>query len=404
VIKINRKQEELLFDALTKLKMDMEENEARRKVKLFIPLNNDTTLLEMLSRQPKGFLDDLRKNLMLPGVSTLKKAELSKVLDKEIKQQLKSTIMELDMSSYHIMQKVALGDGFIKETEELSIKLKELYQLGLIYPALKEEYGMCYVIPSDTIEAVKNLINDFEVISLIKLSDKICNISRGILFFYGVLDTTTLYNMVVKYLGIKNESSNLDEIIFRNIARVNEFENDYYYNPEVLDPEYVIKEQDKRATIPYLSLTLKDVMTAGKEGYMAPWNQYDKKLYDFILGNFEITPEEASEEIDSIIDDFKNGDNFNDTIKSLGECYDFRDLEQLQEMTDLLVLQYNNCKQYILKGHSPLELKPKNKSVQGTKASEKTKTQISNIKIGRNDPCPCGSGKKYKNCCLNKDK
>ena len=23
--------------------------------------------------------------------------------------------------------------------------------------------------------------------------------------------------------------------------------------------------------------------------------------------------------------------------------------------------------------------------------------------IGRNDPCPCGSGKKYKNCCLRKD-
>ncbi|MBM4241839.1 MAG: zinc chelation protein SecC [Euryarchaeota archaeon] len=25
------------------------------------------------------------------------------------------------------------------------------------------------------------------------------------------------------------------------------------------------------------------------------------------------------------------------------------------------------------------------------------------MKIGRNDPCPCGSGKKYKKCCLNKD-
>ena len=22
------------------------------------------------------------------------------------------------------------------------------------------------------------------------------------------------------------------------------------------------------------------------------------------------------------------------------------------------------------------------------------------MKIGRNDPCPCGSGKKYKRCCL----
>lgn len=24
-------------------------------------------------------------------------------------------------------------------------------------------------------------------------------------------------------------------------------------------------------------------------------------------------------------------------------------------------------------------------------------------KVGRNDPCPCGSGKKYKNCCLKKE-
>jgi uncharacterized protein YecA (UPF0149 family) len=23
-------------------------------------------------------------------------------------------------------------------------------------------------------------------------------------------------------------------------------------------------------------------------------------------------------------------------------------------------------------------------------------------KIGRNEPCPCGSGKKYKKCCMNK--
>ncbi|WP_421295616.1 SEC-C metal-binding domain-containing protein [Aeromonas sp. 604534] len=22
------------------------------------------------------------------------------------------------------------------------------------------------------------------------------------------------------------------------------------------------------------------------------------------------------------------------------------------------------------------------------------------LKIGRNEPCPCGSGKKYKQCCL----
>ena len=28
--------------------------------------------------------------------------------------------------------------------------------------------------------------------------------------------------------------------------------------------------------------------------------------------------------------------------------------------------------------------------------------QASAAKVGRNDPCPCGSGKKYKHCCLAK--
>ena len=31
-----------------------------------------------------------------------------------------------------------------------------------------------------------------------------------------------------------------------------------------------------------------------------------------------------------------------------------------------------------------------------------TKIVVNEPKIGRNDPCPCGSGKKYKKCCANK--
>lgn len=33
---------------------------------------------------------------------------------------------------------------------------------------------------------------------------------------------------------------------------------------------------------------------------------------------------------------------------------------------------------------------------------KKSGTVIVGRKIGRNDPCPCGSGKKYKQCCMNK--
>ena len=33
----------------------------------------------------------------------------------------------------------------------------------------------------------------------------------------------------------------------------------------------------------------------------------------------------------------------------------------------------------------------------------KRQPTLRKAKVGRNDPCPCGSGKKYKNCCLDKD-
>jgi len=31
---------------------------------------------------------------------------------------------------------------------------------------------------------------------------------------------------------------------------------------------------------------------------------------------------------------------------------------------------------------------------------QKTQASPRHAKVGRNDPCPCGSGKKYKKCCL----
>ena len=34
-----------------------------------------------------------------------------------------------------------------------------------------------------------------------------------------------------------------------------------------------------------------------------------------------------------------------------------------------------------------------------TLEQKKSRTVVKGTKVGRNDPCPCGSGKKYKKCC-----
>jgi uncharacterized protein YecA (UPF0149 family) len=58
-------------------------------------------------------------------------------------------------------------------------------------------------------------------------------------------------------------------------------------------------------------------------------------------------------------------------------------------------------------GAAPEEDKRVVSEVEGTEArqltgdEEKPQAQepVRSVKVGRNDPCPCGSGKKYKKCC-----
>jgi len=54
----------------------------------------------------------------------------------------------------------------------------------------------------------------------------------------------------------------------------------------------------------------------------------------------------------------------------------------------------NNMPHWQLKGHTPMEAQ----AIIDARRSI-TMPIISAKKPGRNDPCPCGSGKKYKNCC-----
>ena len=49
------------------------------------------------------------------------------------------------------------------------------------------------------------------------------------------------------------------------------------------------------------------------------------------------------------------------------------------------------------KAASPDEVKKQ--QVTHAKSSQKPKIAQAHEKVGRNDPCPCGSGKKYKKCC-----
>ena len=66
-----------------------------------------------------------------------------------------------------------------------------------------------------------------------------------------------------------------------------------------------------------------------------------------------------------------------------------------KDLATALVSEIEKIKDKISGGHGA----PAEASNEKSAAVEKAKPIRVGPKVGRNDPCPCGSGKKYKQCC-----
>ncbi len=122
------------------------------------------------------------------------------------------------------------------------------------------------------------------------------------------------------------------------------------------------------------------------------------------LGEFQysILPLEADNLVNESVYAIKNGQPIGDILQFLQNNLEIKSFEVLQQFVKELNYFYNNTRQWIIKGYTPSEvldmeqpfLRPLLTNKKGKVINIKKK-----IKIGRNDPCPCGSGKKYKKCC-----
>lgn len=142
------------------------------------------------------------------------------------------------------------------------------------------------------------------------------------------------------------------------------------------------------------------------------WKEYagaESKIYTYILQHqdetlsgtlgelaekFEVRPVMMTGFTDGVLTSLKDGAEI--------------DLENLNENTELSfpvdfpklyenMLRANASHLYTLPAWDDVLTEDERSQI--TRAYKKSKTYIAPKKIGRNDPCPCGSGKKYKNCC-----
>lgn len=140
------------------------------------------------------------------------------------------------------------------------------------------------------------------------------------------------------------------------------------------------------------------------------WNEYagtEKKVYQHILANY---PEKFEGKFSELVEKFEAKPEifmgFMDGINSsLNEEIDLKKVTEDSEVSfdiNYEKLFFNMLKadaDYLYTLEEWLNVFDEDKLASIVKDYKRSKIVHVEKKPGRNDPCPCGSGKKYKNCC-----
>ena len=146
------------------------------------------------------------------------------------------------------------------------------------------------------------------------------------------------------------------------------------------------------------------------KGEVAFWNEYKKvelKIYKDILGNkkFNFTNSilELSDKYE-ISQDFIIGfiDGIRDSLLNSIDIQTIKLEDKLNFEIDVEKLYFNMLDakaEYLYNLEEWKEILPKSKMDELNNSWKKSKIVVNPNKVGRNEPCICGSGKKYKKCC-----
>lgn len=149
------------------------------------------------------------------------------------------------------------------------------------------------------------------------------------------------------------------------------------------------------------------VKNKGENAFWAEYSKLEKNIYKDLLAKHKevkkTTINELAKEYNSTVE-FTMGfvDGINDSLKNQ---YDLENIDADTELVldlDLETLYYNMLDAkaeylYTLPQWDGIFSEEKRAEIQ--KKFKESKIVRNTTKVGRNDLCPCGSGKKYKKCC-----
>jgi hypothetical protein len=404
---VDQETRQRILEAMERAKEDFAEMRRKRAEKIWSEISLPANLPGVLARLTKDELNDIRKSLELKNLTTLKKQELAAELVRQIPAKARTVLLRFDQGRYSLVKTLAGNGGYIYIDDIDLEKVEAFRNHGIVFPGSMDGKRVL-VLPLELIETFRKLDGpDYR--KIVQRNTEWITLTQGLIHYYGVLSSNNLHGRLAKFTGEQFDFYEFLHVIYSAAEFYGKVRLTMhgFCNNEILNPEEILREQKARPGVDFFPFTKSQLLQAGDPGFVDD-SPAINRFARFLLAEYEMNKQEAyetSRECTSLI----RLDNKPSRIISFLETrLEFPTFEMVQKLTGEIMHLCNNTRLWILKGYTPSELSQRERKdlkplPSIPHAMGPAKTEIIDFKtrkkIGRNDPCPCGSGKKYKHCC-----
>ena len=356
----------------------------------------ERTLEKSLLALTKVELADICANLNLHGMSSLRKAELAALLVPEVQRFAKIWCSTMVQEQYDFLQRLSREGLVTAANAQEDMRLDSLLATGLVGCGGKDEQVVWY-LPQE-IQAL--IAQQKDLPTVVQQNTEIARLAHGLLFYFGFLPYEELFYRLAPHPehGTEVQIPQVVSVLMNVASWGEDIEVDsdgasLYAVDEVDDLLY---ELGSRETLAWAVPSRQQLWEAGSGDYevQGPFAQPVRRF----LQGCGMQERQIDEILLLLYMEIQNGGTLQDGIDTLQHENKLQlTREQWKLLLPILVTYNNTMPQWMLKGHAPDELSKVRHAGKIIPFGQHVQ------KVGRNDPCPCGSGKKYKNCCLRKD-
>lgn len=361
-----------------------------------------TKLKDNLQVLTKERLSLLASRYELPGRSKMKKQDLADALYQHIKDVnvVRAALLIAKTEEWKLIDRL-LKAPYVQDDTLYPGMYLFLMEKGLLYSFYKEE-KMYFLIPEEIKEAYRSMpleafLEDRDRLQLIL---QYINASANL---YGICPQ----DKVIEIFNSQNKCQLTETEFYGVYVKISGRAQTWYLkHGDVIDEYFDYDNKDEKDALlegakdkPYYIPDKQEFLKYAESDYFEKTPQLDN-LYKYISQH--LCKDKLL--VDSLVDDIQLVCSMEEPLAAIMDEFERRNIrfnkkEQLQAILPLIVDVYNHTRIWSNRGHTPAEL--------GSSSSQTTNNnnviyldqQAVSIKVGRNEPCPCGSGKKYKKCC-----